>query len=423
MIDATVILPVYCVSELSLQYLRECLDSLDDQDCRVVACDDGSPLQVDVLKLLNSHKPIIAKIILSDKNYGVSHARNVCATEATTKLLLPLDCDDTLAPGAVKRLVDAFHGVPVYPDLAKFGLETVPWFRVLDFSCENVTKYVGFTSVNVLHAREQWKSVGGWDESIDFYEDGEYNARLFGLYCGERYPEPLVNYRQHDDQRTKKFDSQAKVYGKLLLNQIRSYNMACTSCGGKRRTASNLSPKNRGVVGNAGAVISKVAVGANTLNLPLEFEGKILALYIGGKGAGKHYYKGPKSKFPYRVQYGDYIYANPVDVVDRSDSANKLVRVKPIADKSSKPIVQKVATPEPKVLQSVSEPLEDVREVAEKVVELPDINTMSVSKILELVDFQDFDCNMAEKLLVAEQRGLNRSKVIAFLYKRKCDAG
>lgn len=404
--DVSIIVPIYCDSQESLVWLSECLDSACSQDCEVVVHDDGSPLYNDVKRIVAKHD--VARFSRSVHNEGVSSARNRAAVLASRSLIFPLDCDDTVAPQAIQKLYSAWDGIPIYPDIAKFGLEVEDHYTLLNFDCSYLLTYIGFTSVNVLHSKKQWESIGGWDKSIDFYEDGEYNARLLGTYCGLRYPEPLVNYRMHSSQRTKQYQDLSYEYARKLLAKIRSMEMPCPGCS-QRKTISNLQGQQASRVTRSEPV--DVQIGERPVNLPLEFEGKVLAQYVGNRGAGAHYYRGVGSKFPYYVTYGDYVYADPRDVGD-DPMRTKLIVAKPI--EQATPVVTKgvdyASGPDQTIVEEVYN--DDV--VEEVVEDLPNIAEMSVKSIQSL----ELDEGQAAKLLVMEQRGLNRSKVVEWLQSR-----
>lgn len=419
--DVSIIIPAYCAEEDSLGWLEECLASAVAQGGEVVVYDDGSPL--DVLPVVGRYNVIFSK---SDQNFGVSHARNQAVAKATKDLILPLDCDDFLIPNAVRKMLSIWDTTPIYPDVSKFGLESEPHYVLPDFSCEVLTRFVGFASVNVLHTKRQWESIGGWDEQLDFYEDGEYNARLFGTFCGVHFKEPLVYYRIHEHQRTKQYEKRSRGYALKILERIRRFDMACKSCGGGRRTqdlkaiGANAPMAARfASQGSSTPVPVQLANGVQT-DLPLEFEGKVLAVYIGGEGKGRHYYNGYVSKTAYKLKYGDTLYADPRDVREPQQSGHPSLLVRVMRKLEPAPKVQvpvptevvravKAAAVEPEPVKLV----EEVAEPAPEVVDLPDISNMTYDSILAL----DLDLETAKKLLVLEQHGLNRRKVTAHLLK------
>jgi hypothetical protein len=78
--------------------------------------------------------------------------------------------------------------------------------------------------------------------------------------------------------------------------------------------------------------------------LPGEVDGRVLALYSGGKGQGKHYYRGLKTNYAYKVVYGDHVYADSRDVKEEgSTSPSLLTRVKKETVKSTQTPVTTVA--------------------------------------------------------------------------------
>jgi len=409
--DVTIVVPTFCRTEKSLIWLDECVTSACNQGCEVVVYDDGSVVSVD--GIINKHN--VTKFVKGSKNVGVSYARNRAISHSSTSLILPLDCDDRIVPGAVEKLCSVWNGIPVYPDIRKFGIENVDHYALLNFDCSHVTQFVGFTSVNVLHLKSQWRNIGGYNEGIDFYEDGEYNARLLGTFCGVRYPEPLIEYRMHPDQRTAKYDSIAKEYALKLLERIRRYNMPCKSCGGSRYSemVGGSSPQK---VQRGDPVTVRLDQSQENVTLPLEFEGKVLVQYIGGEGRGRHYYNGPTTHTPYKVQAGSYVYVNQSD----TSEANNVSLFQKVRRHGQTPPEQ--IAPRPIVEHKIDEPkvVEEVvmsrspRKSTDKVPvidELPNISVLSLKEIQNL----DMTPEIAKKLLSFEEAGRNRSKVMNLL--------
>jgi len=361
--------------------------------------------------------PIISKYnqvatIGKGEHHGVSFARNRAIDQAPTNIIYPLDCDDRIKPGAIRSLLEVWDGTPLYSDLSKFGDVTIPHYQLLDFTCGTVRKYAGFTSVNVLHTKEQWRSIGGYNENLELYEDGEYNARLYLTFCGVRYPEPLVEYRMHPSQRTQLYRAKASKFAKIVRNMIGGYDMGCPSCGGKRRT------------GNLMKVNSvSTSVDPNSMDL-LDAAGNVLAQYVGGQGRGKHYYEGIATRYMYRVQYGAYIYAMLADTRTAKETTHRsfLVRVEravPVVQQAvvhSEPTPEIVAQPEPEpeiVAQPEPEPESDEANVPDAVVD--DYINLSEMTIVQIRSDERITSENAAMLLEQENNGMHRAKVIAFL--------
>jgi len=351
-LPVSIVIPVYCYTSEQVGWLEECLASACSQNCSVVVCDDNSPLLEDVKRIVTGFPFDI--FIDSTNNNGVSYARNAAIENCDTDYILPLDSDDRLVSGAVEQLYD-FHrqhnDTPTYPDVSKFGDEVVSHYELLDFDCENITKFVGFSSVNVLHRTDQWKSIGGYDASVRFYEDGEYNARLFASFCGVRYPHPLVEYRIHQYQRTKQYDSQSRAFALTLLERIRRMEMACPGCSKRRTQSLSQNALSKMAVQSAPVERVTVNIGEAPTHLPIQSpDGKVLSVYIGGQGRAKHYYQGIVSKQPYKVSYGDYLYVDERDSrsKDNIGSRSLLVRVEKSVEKTPQPITEVVVSSKPK---------------------------------------------------------------------------
>ena len=101
----TVIVPVYNAAA----YLDECVGGIVPQlwpGCRLILVDDGSNdgSEAMSLKFASAH-PDIIETVRTD-NVGVSEARNIGISMATTPLLAFCDADDTYNPGALGLMAD-----------------------------------------------------------------------------------------------------------------------------------------------------------------------------------------------------------------------------------------------------------------------------------------------------------------------------
>ena len=407
--DVSIIIPAYIRTDQELGWLKECVESAKKQDCEIVVYNDGSP--VDPYELLTNY-PVIYEH--GQRKHGAAYARNQAASLATTELILPLDSDDRLVDGAVDKLLSAWDGeVPVYPDISKFGDVYDEHYLLLDFNCDWVYTYVGFSSVNVLHKREYWRILGGWDTGLEFYEDGEYNARLFSQWCGKRLPEPLVEYRQHPAQRTNLYKKQASAYSRLILSRSRRLTMACPGCGRKNRAAlvTGANTANAQIASRPMTVEEAIAMSSN---MPGELDGRVLAVYVGGKGMGKHYYQGPGTKYPYKVVHGQHVYVNPLDTDPHiKKGLFRRVEGQVIDPPAPAPVVQ--------APKEEAKPIEDVVRKSrvyptkrEPILgDMPDVYNLSVKEIMNL----EIDYDTAVVMLRAEKEGKGRKKVVSYLSK------
>jgi len=300
-----------------------------------------------------------------------------------------------------------WDGVPIYPDVEKFGDVVDSHFQIKDFSCDAILKHIGMTSVNILHTKQQWQSVGGYDESIEFYEDGEYNARLMTRYCGKRCPEPLIRYRFHAKQRTKVYIHEEQVHARRILDKIwRLDDMAC--CGGRRKakkspySGSGSEAMMTLTKPTSNRVTTKVQFGQGELDMPVQMGELILARYVGGQGKGKHVHRGQVSRRAYsRIKFGSLVYADPRDARDAHAQGNSpLIRVTVDSPPKQPKPVKKEVKRKPTKFDGNREPGEVV-----------DIQTMPIHEIKNL----DITEEQAIKLLAQEKAGRNRIGAIRYL--------
>jgi hypothetical protein len=326
---------------------------------------------------------------------GAGLARNVAAKHVKTELLLPLDCDDILVPDAVRELVKRWKGVPVYPDLFMFGKQSHAHYQMMDFTCSIAENKLGFSSVCVLHSKEQWRSLDGWRTDLRWYEDGEYNARLMLTYCGLHVRQPLYGYRVHDYQTSKTIPRiEAKAYADEVLQKARSSVMGCP-CKGKKF--------NKNIFGGMTMTQSNGDAMAS-FSIPGATDEPVLAQYVGGKGMAAHYYRGPKTRFAYKVEHGNFYRVDPRDVVyDPNQTGVSLF----LAQAQSEPVVEEEKVVEEGVRTARQEPA--TRQPVEDT--LPDIANMTINAVKGLPMTPD----LARKLLAIEQRGKNRHKLVTYL--------
>lgn len=181
----------------------------------------------------------------------------------------------------------------------------------------------------------------------------------------------------------------------------------------------------------------KVEYNDKELELPLSFEGKILAKYVGGQGKGKHTYRGPVSGAVHkRILFGNLVYVDPRDIRDPVNNTGPLkslfIKVRkisspdapessPTAKESEVPTdadeerTARVAPEREPVVDDVDEPEEedDYEDEEYEYEPLPDIQNMSVNDIKQL----DILPEEAEDLLEVEKQGKNRKSALRHLRK------
>lgn len=208
--DVTVVIPCFNYG----RFLPEALESLRRQEGgapRILVVDDGS---TDA-----STKEVLAGLpgdvdLLSQPNAGPSAARNAGFRAATTPLLLALDADDMLAPGALASLKAGLSRDPsagfAYGVMEFFGawsgkLTMPDWdpYRLL---------YRHTIGASALTRRELLDDIGGFDPEIRGFEDWElWLHALANGWHGVRVPTVTILYRRRGDQ-TDNFTSARREY-------------------------------------------------------------------------------------------------------------------------------------------------------------------------------------------------------------------
>ncbi len=164
------------------------------RDFELIVVDDGStdPLTVEVIAGLPSRVRVIRQ-----PNQGLAAARNRGISEIKGDYVLPLDCDDRLAPSFLMRtcaVLDRSAETPyVFTDMASRGNFDVVLkrsFNRFDQLFLNTVPYC------CLFRRSVLKEAGGYDASMrDGYEDWELNVRLVAKgRFGKAIHEPLFFY-------------------------------------------------------------------------------------------------------------------------------------------------------------------------------------------------------------------------------------
>lgn len=191
---ATVVVPCFNGGRF-LPGLVASLETQTFRDFEVVLVDDGST-ETATIAAIAALPP--AYRVIRQANQGLAAARNSGFAAARSPLVLPLDCDDRLAPMCLERMLgrleEAGARTFVFCDMQTVGeLDIVlpRRFNRFDQLIVNGLPYC------CLLRRSAWEEAGGYDTQMrDGYEDWELNIRLIGRgFRGVRLPEPLFIYR------------------------------------------------------------------------------------------------------------------------------------------------------------------------------------------------------------------------------------
>jgi len=197
--EVSVIIPCYNQGH----YLHEAIDSVFGQtfsDLEIIVVDDGSTDSATclILETLNRSRTKLIK----RPNGGLAAARNTGIRAASGRFILPLDCDDMLAPDYLRKAVSAMEASPergiVYCHAEKFGAENGPWKLPPYSRWRMLLGNIIFCSA--LYRRSDWECAGGYDETLRRgWEDWDFWLSLLELgrdvHC---IPEVGFYYRKHE---------------------------------------------------------------------------------------------------------------------------------------------------------------------------------------------------------------------------------
>lgn len=132
----------------------------------------------------------------NSEHHGAARARNVGAAAARGEYLCFLDADDTLERSFLKETLKVSEECPdalmVYTD----------WFSQPDGLVHRADEWDlgalqrrALFAMTFVHPRQGWVDTGGFDESLEGWEDWEYTLKLgFAGYTGSRIRQPLLTY-------------------------------------------------------------------------------------------------------------------------------------------------------------------------------------------------------------------------------------
>lgn len=191
--SVSVVLPCYNAH----RFLGETLASVRAQtftDVEVVVVDDGST-DAATRDFLANLDPGIR--LIRQENRGLAGARNTGFEAARGRYVLPLDCDDRIAPDMIARCVEALErtgAAYAHAQIGVFGDQRGVARKRANFFEQLATNQLPYC---MLIRRDAWERAGGYDETMRLgYEDWEFNIRLGALgLAGIAIDEPLFLYR------------------------------------------------------------------------------------------------------------------------------------------------------------------------------------------------------------------------------------
>ena len=176
MTEVSVIIPCYNAGNLVLSAIK----SVREQTFRnieIIVVNDGSddPYTLKVLKRIQSNIKIITQ-----KNKGLSSARNTGIREANGKYILPLDSDDYIDPSFIEKAIETLKKSTecsyVFFNINTFGEKECILDRNYNYFVQLFNNQLPYC---IFFKKSLWDKIGGYDEDMKLgYEDWEFNIRL-----------------------------------------------------------------------------------------------------------------------------------------------------------------------------------------------------------------------------------------------------
>jgi len=197
------------------EYVIDALDSLiaqDFQDWEAIVVNDTGE------KWTTIPGASYARIVTPKEKHpdarGAGEARNAGVKAAKSGLIVFLDADDYLLPGALSTLYEAWQSTDgncvVYGDwLVPKGDELPDYYKSYDFTCDinsdDVILRRIIHPVTALYPRWAHEKIGGFNITMPAWEDWDYQIKMYaqiGL-CGLRVEEAILAYRPNTGLRRK----------------------------------------------------------------------------------------------------------------------------------------------------------------------------------------------------------------------------
>jgi glycosyltransferase involved in cell wall biosynthesis len=193
--NITVVMPVKIRNLQEAEWFKIALDSIPLGTPTVIVDDHSSVDWTSVEKISGVVKNNVHH--LSDK-HGLAAARNRAMAYVKTEFFFSLDADDFLAPNALEIALKKYPGDGfLYGSTVLFNDKTTSTYKARPYDVCKLLEAVYWPN-GCLQRTENCEKAGGWDDTLELYEDWDYWLRSFkaGIY-GHPVDDVLYHYRQN----------------------------------------------------------------------------------------------------------------------------------------------------------------------------------------------------------------------------------
>lgn len=183
--------------------VRETVASVraQDEECELVLVDDGSCDAVTLETLAELDREGVC--VLHRENGGLAAARMTGVDATSAPYVFPLDADDVLEPGALRRLADALDAAPraavAWGDVRIFGDVDLALRPASSLDPWRIT-YVNEIPGTSLVRRSALVEVGGWSVRRAYEDWDLWLSFAERNWEGVYVPGPMLAYRRHGNR-------------------------------------------------------------------------------------------------------------------------------------------------------------------------------------------------------------------------------
>ncbi|MDO9153109.1 MAG: glycosyltransferase [Paludibacter sp.] len=232
----SVIIPVYNMEQFLEETLQSVLASIYT-NFEIVVVDDGSTdKSTEIAEKYTVQYPRVK--LFSQKNKGVSAARNYAISMSKGEFILPVDADNLISKDFISNAVDVLHQRPlvkvVVPNAEFFGDKTGEW-KLQPFSLKLLARK-NMMDTCAMYRKSDWERIGGYCEDIIAREDWDFWISMLknggevlrldevGLYYRIRKNSKRINDRELKKHVIEVLNSRHKLFFKQQLGGKLHYN-------------------------------------------------------------------------------------------------------------------------------------------------------------------------------------------------------
>lgn len=201
-------IPTYNASRYLAETLRSVLEqNIPAEEMEIVVVDNYS--DDDTVAVAQNIGGDRVKVIVNERNLGMTANFNRCIEEAQGELLHLLNADDLVKPGFYRTYQTAFAQHPdVYlvsctteiideKSVYQHTLPSIPSLHAPSSDLSALVRWNPFRTPAIVVRKKAYAEVGGFDASLTHAVDWDMWVRVIRRFKGLHLDRPLCQYREH----------------------------------------------------------------------------------------------------------------------------------------------------------------------------------------------------------------------------------